>query len=191
MIHVKQAVIVEGRYDKIKLSSIVDGLIISTEGFRIFKDKDKRLLISCLAKTDGIIVFTDSDSAGQQIRNHIKSIAKDGKIFHVYAPQTRGKEKRKNQPSKEGLLGVEGLSESVIEKAFSLAGIDSRSACPTEPITKADFYLDGLSGRPGSETKRKQLMKRLSIPEYLSSNSLLQLLNHTITKKQYKEYISE
>ena len=142
MIKIEQAIIVEGKYDKIKLSSIVNAVIIVTNGFGIFKDEEKLELIRYYARKTGIIILTDSDSAGFQIRNHIKGAVKNGKIYNVYIPDIMGKEKRKVKPSAEGKLGVEGVEKKIILKAFENAGITaSESSDNSIPeITKTDLY---------------------------------------------------
>lgn len=193
MIKVKQAIIVEGKYDKIKLSSIIDGLIITTDGFSVFKDKEKIALIRQLAENQGIIILTDSDSAGFKIRNHIKSVTPKGKIVNIYIPDIFGKEKRKAAPSKEGKLGVEGMPADILKDAFKKAGITSvadREAGMKE-ITRIMLYDDGLIGKEGSEIKRKKLLKRLSLPELLSVSCLLEVLNSVYSLEEYRNALKE
>ncbi len=188
LIKLNMPIIVEGKYDKITLENVVDTLIISTDGFRIFKNKEMCDLIRTLAKTKGIIIMTDSDGAGQVIRNHIKNIAADGKIINVYVPQLKGKEKRKNAPSKEGFLGVEGLSKPVLEETLLKYGITE--ALKTENnknITKADFYELGLSGGQGSSENREKLISVLNLPKTLSSTALLDVVNTLYT---YDEFVA-
>ena len=178
MIKIKQAVIVEGKYDKITLNNIIDTLIISTDGFRIFKDNEKRNLIKTLALRDGIVVLTDSDSAGIMIRSHIKQICPEGKIINVYIPKIKGREKRKEKASKEGLLGVEGMSRDVLLKAFENSGLCAENTqTKTEKITKTDLVSLGLSGGENSSILRKKLSKHLNIPDGFSGNAFLDLLN--------------
>ena len=181
MIRLQQAVIVEGKYDKIKLENIVDALILPTYGFEIFKDKPRMNLIRRLAKTRGIILLTDSDSAGFMIRSHIAGSVQEGKVYHAYIPDLYGKERRKASPSKEGKLGVEGMELSVLRQALERAGAtiqDGGAPSPQrEPLTKGDFYELGLTGRPDSAARRQALQKRLGLPERLSANGLLQALN--------------
>lgn len=186
MIHLKQAVIVEGKYDKIKLSSIVDAMIITTEGFRIYKDKEKMALIEALAEKSGIIILTDSDSAGFQIRSHIKNCVKKGKIYNIYIPDVFGKEKRKSTPSKEGKLGVEGISKELLLEAFEKAGIFSEEIERKEIVTKTTLYDDGLIGRDNSAEKRRLLLKALGLPERLSANGLIDILNSAYTFEEYQ-----
>ena len=195
MIKVKQAVIVEGKYDKIKLSSIIDGLIITTEGFNLFKNKEKLALIRELAQKQGVIILTDSDSAGFKIRSYIKGCTKNGKITNIYIPDIFGKEKRKTAPSKEGKLGVEGIPAKILIEAFEKAGVDvseeERNAEEREEITRIMLFDDGFIGRDGSEEKRKKLLKKLSLPEMLSTGALLEVLNSMFTAEEYREATKE
>ena len=185
-IHIKQPIIVEGKYDKIKLESVVDGLIITTDGFRIYKDKEKLALIRAFAAKDGVIVLTDSDGAGFQIRNHLKSCIGNGKIHNIYIPDIFGKEKRKEKPSKEGKLGVEGIDTEILRKAFTEAGVFSEE-CVRQPwITKADLFDDGLMGMDGSADMRKKLTAELGLPERLSTAALLEVLNRLYDKERYE-----
>lgn len=193
MIKVKQAVIVEGKYDKIKLSSIIDGLIITTNGFSIFKDKEKTALIRRLAENQGIIILTDSDSAGFKIRNYIRGCTQKGKITNIYIPDIFGKEKRKVVPSKEGKLGVEGISADILKDTFEKAGIVSENTEKSrrDEITRIMLYDDMLMGREGSEAKRKKLLKKLSLPEMLSVTCLLEVLNSMYSLDEYKNALKE
>lgn len=191
MIHLKQAIIVEGKYDKIKLSSIVDAMIITTEGFSIYKDKEKMALIETLAEKSGIIILTDSDSAGFRIRNHIKNCVKKGEIINIYIPDIFGKEKRKSLPSKEGKLGVEGISKEILLEAFEKAGIFSEVIQRTEIVTKAMLYDYGLIGRDNSSEKRRQLLKALNLPERLSTEGLIDILNSAYTFEEFQNAINK
>lgn len=191
MIRLEQAVIVEGKYDKIKLSGVVDGLILQTNGFRIFKDKEKRALIKSLAHGPGIVILTDSDTAGLVIRNFIKSVAGGGKVTNVYIPQILGKEKRKQQPSKEGTLGVEGMTEQVLLQALERAGIGTCAPKSGRRVTKLDFFEDGLTGKPESARLRGQLLSRLELPGYLSSNALLEVINAMMDYEEYKQLVKQ
>ena len=185
-IHINQPIIVEGKYDKIKLESLVDGLIITTDGFRIYKDKEKLSLIRAFAMNGGVIVLTDSDGAGFQIRNHLKSCIGNGKITNIYIPDIFGKEKRKEKPSKEGKLGVEGIDAEILRKAFLEAGVLSDSE-PKEPwLTKADLLDDGLTGGENSTLLRKKLAAELSLPEHISVNALIEVLNRLYDRERYK-----
>lgn len=180
-----EAVIVEGKYDKIKLSNILDAFIIETNGFAIFKDKTKLSFIKKLAKERGIIILTDSDHAGFMIRNYISSGVPKEQIKNVYIPDIFGKEKRKNAPSKEGKLGVEGMTKEVIVEALSKAGVTSSKSVCTDPVTTVDFYDLGLTGGTGSKAKRKALCKALDLPEFLSTSSLISCINNFMTKEKF------
>lgn len=192
MIHLKQAVIVEGKYDKIKLSSIVDALIITTDGFSVFKNKEKLALIKGLAEKDGVIVLTDSDSAGFKIRNYIKGCTKKGKITNIYIPDIFGKEKRKPAPSKEGKLGVEGIPSQLLIEAFEKAGVtvsdDEREQ--KEVITRIRLFDDGFIGQANSDEKRKKLLKALSLPSLLSTGALLEVLNAMFSIEEYEAAVN-
>lgn len=188
MIKIRQAVIVEGKYDKIKLSNIIDAPIICTDGFGIFKDKELQKLIRTLAEKDGILVLTDSDSAGFVIRNFIGSTVDKKYIHNAYIPDIFGKEKRKTEPSKEGKLGVEGVPESVIIEALQRAGV----ICETvekqgKQITKQDLYELGFSGREDSASRRQKLLKFYNLPSRLTTNSLVPVLNFITTYDRFIE----
>ena len=188
MIKLTKPVIVEGKYDIIKLSNLIDGLIIKTDGFGIFKDKEKQKLIRRLAGETGIIVLTDSDSAGFLIRNFLTSSLPADKITHVYIPDVFGKEKRKTEAGKEGKLGVEGMTEEILLEAFRKAGVVSETTTEKRRlITNVDLYEYGFSGRPNSQEKRKLLLKKLSLPERLSTSSLVKILNTFVT---YEDFIT-
>lgn len=193
MIKIDRVVIVEGRYDKIKLSSVIDGIIIETDGFGIFNNKEKQKLIRKLADTKGLLILTDSDSAGFKIRSFIRGIVPAEQIKHAYIPDIFGKEKRKTEPSKEGKLGVEGVKVQVIIDALEKAGVLCEETEKTErrEITKLDLYEDGLSGKPDSDALRKKLLKNLDLPERLTSNALVQILNTFLTFEEYKKTIEE
>lgn len=193
MIKIDRVVIVEGKYDKIKLNSILDAVIIETDGFGIFNDKEKQLLIRRLAETKGLLILTDSDSAGFKIRSFIRGIVPAEQIKHAYIPDIFGKEKRKNEPSKEGKLGVEGVNIRVITEALEKAGVFCEETEETNrrEITKLDLYEDGLSGKPDSDALRKKLLKHLELPERLTSNALVQILNTFLTYEEYEATIKE
>ena len=196
MIRVREAVIVEGKYDKIKLSSIVDGLILTTDGFGIFKDKEKMELLRKLAKTRGLLILTDSDSAGFLIRNHLTGSIDNRYIKHCYIPDVFGKEKRKEKASAEGKLGVEGMKAQHLIDALQNAGVTVEMADheerprETRSITKLDLYEDGLSGRPDSAARRKAFLRWMMFPERLGVNALVEVLNAMMTFEQYKEHLS-
>lgn len=193
MIKIKEAVIVEGKYDKIKLSSIIDAPIITTDGFRIFKDKEKQKFIRNLAEKRGLLILTDSDSAGLMIRSFLGGTIKKEYIRHAYIPELFGKEKRKTEASAEGLLGVEGVSAEVIIKALEKAGIfsDEQTEKPSDPITKIDLYDDGFFGTDNCAEKRKILLEKASLPSKLSTNALVEMLNVFMTREEYKNLVRE
>lgn len=191
MLKIKEAVIVEGRYDKLKLSNIIDTLIIETNGFAIYKDKQKLKFIRRLADERGIIVITDSDHSGFQIRNYVSAGIPKNKIKHIYIPDVLGKEKRKAKPSKEGKLGVEGIDDKLLLDLFEKAGVAAASVRKDNPITNFDLYDLGLSGTPNSKENRRNLLKVLDLPEFLSSNSLLSYLNSSMTKDELIELIGK
>lgn len=198
MIHLDKAVIVEGKYDKIKLSSIFDAPIIVTGGFGIYKSKETISLIKFYADNGGIIILTDSDSAGFQIRNHIKGLVSQDKITNVYIPEIFGKEKRKVKPSKAGTLGVEGVDKDIIIEAFKKAGVlfdnDSDSIKKrdeSDHITKFDFYDLGLMGQTDSKDKRQALLKSLNLPGHISTNAMIDLLNRMMTKSELLERLDK
>lgn len=192
MIKLKQVVVVEGKYDKIKLEAVVDALIVTTEGFGIFKDREKMQMLRCIAEKNGLIIMTDSDSAGFLIRKHLTGCIPGKYITHVYIPDVPGKEKRKSSPSKEGKLGVEGLSVQTLSDAFEKAGITVDTVNEVrEPITKADFFADGYTGCENSSIRRKILQRKLDLPERLSTNALICVLNSVITKDEYRSLTDE
>lgn len=193
MIKIDRVVIVEGKYDKIKLNSLIDAVIIETDGFGIFNDKEKQKLIRRLAQTKGLLILTDSDSAGFKIRSFIRGIVPAEQIKHAYIPDIFGKEKRKSEPSKEGKLGVEGVKISVITEALRKAGVfcEETENTTRREITKLDLYEDGLSGQKGSDSLRKKLLSHLDLPERMTSNALLQILNTFLTYEEYKSAIKE
>ena len=192
MIHIAQAIVVEGKYDKIKLSSILDAVILVTNGFRIFRDPEKMALIQYYARTTGVIVLTDSDRAGFQIRNYLKGAVRDGKLYHVYIPDIYGKEHRKEKPSVEGKLGVEGIRKDVLLEAFAKAGVLTDEVPEkADPITRYDLYELGLSGGADSKARRKALQKRLGLPDLLSAASLLEVLNTMMTRQELQQLLAD
>lgn len=193
MLKIKEAVIVEGRYDKIKLSGIIDAPIIETNGFRIFKDKEKQSLIRQLAEKRGILIITDSDSAGFVIRNFLKGIIPEKNIKQCYIPQLKGKEKRKAKPSKEGILGVEGIEDKEIISAIkkSNATIEGEVPHRISEITKSDFFELGLTGRPNSKERREKVLKYFNMPTYLSTGAMLTALNVLVTKDELEKLLND
>ncbi len=184
MLKIKEAVIVEGRYDKLKLSNILDTLIIETNGFGIFKDKEKMNFIRRLADDRGIIILTDSDHSGFQIRNYLASSIDKSKIKHIYIPDVYGKERRKKEPSKEGKIGVEGINSELLLSLFEKADVDVKTVEKDNPITNYDLFYLGISGGSNSKTKKAKLLKRLDLPEFLSTSSFLSYLNSSMTKDE-------
>ena len=179
MVRIREAIVVEGRYDRNTLSQIVDAPILETNGFGIFKDKKQMELLRKVAKLRGLIVFTDSDGAGFVIRNHLKS-AIDGRCLkHAYIPDIHGKERRKSAPGREGKLGVEGMSPEIILEALRRAGatIEGEDAPTRNAITKQDLVELGLSGGTNSAERRQKLLRKLDLPEHMSANAMLQALN--------------
>lgn len=193
MIKTDRVVIVEGKYDKIKLDAILDAVIIETDGFAIFNDKEKQRLIRRLAKTKGLLILTDSDSAGFKIRSFIGGIVPPEEIKHAYIPDIFGKEKRKTEASKEGKLGVEGIPKEILIDALTKAGVLAEETEETKRrlVTKTDLYEDGLSGREDSATKRKAFLKSLDLPELLSANKLLPIINTFLTYEEYKKAVND
>ena len=187
MVKIKEAIVVEGRYDKNTLSQILDATILETSGFGIFKDKQQMALLRQVAQKRGLIVFTDSDGAGFVIRNHIKSAIPAQYLKHAYTPDVFGKERRKASPGKEGKLGVEGMNREIVLEALRRAGAtfeEETTATPSE-ITKQDMMALGLSGGKDSSAKRKKMMQLLSLPERLSANGFLQALNLLCTRDEF------
>lgn len=187
MIQVKEAIVVEGRYDKSRLASLVDGVIIETRGFGIFKDGQKMELLRRLARERGLIVLTDSDGAGFLIRAKISACIPPGQVKHAYIPDVYGKERRKAKPSKEGKLGVEGLPLPVLREALLRAGAQVEGAAAKEAgrLDKADLFDLGLTGGPDSAQKRRALQKALGLPERLSANGLLQAVNALYGREEF------
>lgn len=191
MIKINQAVIVEGKYDKIKLSSIIDGTIIVTNGFGIFKDTEKLELIRYYARTTGIIILTDSDSAGRKIRGYIKGAVNGGDIRNVFIPDIFGKEKRKEKPSAEGKLGVEGIDVQILINAFEKAGITAAESQRKGDITKLTLFELGLSGGSNSKALRERLQESLGLPSVMSVASLMEVLNTMMSADELKRRITE
>lgn len=191
MIKIKEAVIVEGKYDKMRLKSVVDTTIIETNGFRIFKDREKVNLIKQLAQSRGIIILTDSDSAGFLIRNYLKGIIPKDKIKNAYIPQVTGKEKRKAQPSKEGTLGVEGIDETTLKEVLKKYCTIKDCTENIVKITKQDLFRLGLSGGENSKMLRERLLNKLNIPSYLTANAMIDALNSIITLKELEKLTEE
>lgn len=193
MVKIREAIVVEGRYDKNTLSQIVDAPIFQTEGFGIFKDKAKLQLLRAAAKERGLIILTDSDGAGFVIRNYLKGSIPAKQVKHAYIPDIAGKERRKAAPGKEGKLGVEGMKPEIILEALRRAGatFPGEDTAAETKITKADLFDLGLSGGQDSAEKRKKLMARLQLPEHMSTNALLEALNILLSKEQLQDILNQ
>ena len=191
MIKLNEAIIVEGKYDKIRLENIFDTIIVVTDGFSIYHNKEKLEFISTLAKKQGIIILTDSDSSGLQIRKFIKDSVKEGNVFDVYLPQIEGKEKRKQKSSSQGFLGVEGISDDLIVNAFEKF-ILSENKQNDEPFAStALLFEDGLVGKCGSKKTKEKFLIELNLPTNLSTNDLIKILNSLYTIEEYKKIIEK
>lgn len=193
MVKIKEAIVVEGRYDKNTLSQIVDATIFETNGFGIFKDKEQMALLRKVAEKHGLIVFTDADGAGFVIRNHIKSAIPGKYLKHAYTPDIFGKERRKSTPGKEGKLGVEGMKKDVILEALRKSGatIEGENTAVAQSITKQDLMELGLSGGANAAENRKALMNKLNLPEHMSANAMLQALNMLYSLDELKAILQE
>ena len=188
---IKEAIIVEGKYDKIKLMSIVDAVVIETSGFHIFKDPQQMRLIRQMAEKNGIIILTDSDGAGFLIRNFLTGIVDPSKIKQAYIPDLFGKERRKTAPSKEGKLGVEGVPKQVVLEALQRCGATFSEESPEDrekkAVTKTDFFTLGFTGGEYSAARRACLLRKLSLPERMATNALLRVINDTMTREEFLE----
>lgn len=192
MIHIEQAIVVEGKYDKNTLSQLVDAPIFTTDGFSIMNDREQLFFLRTVAEKRGLIILTDSDGAGFLIRGKLKGSLPADRIIHAYIPDVYGKEKRKAAPGKEGKLGVEGMKPEVLLKALADAGVTaSEKPSERERITKKDFYLLGLSGTDGSEERRQSLKRRLALPERMSTNALLDAINILFTREEFFRLVQE
>ena len=193
MVKIREAIVVEGRYDKNTLSQVVDAPILETAGFGIFKDRQQMALLRRVAEKRGLIVFTDSDGAGFVIRNHIKSAIPGKYLKHAYIPDIPGKERRKSAPGREGKLGVEGMTPEVILAALRNAGatIEGEETTSSGGITKQDLMALGLSGGSNAGEKRKALLTKLNLPEHMSANAMLQALNLLYTREELEQILKE
>lgn len=194
MLKIREAIVVEGRYDKNTLSQVVDAPIFMTNGFGIMKDKAQLELLRQVAQRRGLIVFTDADGAGFVIRNFLKGAIPVQQLKHAYIPDVYGKERRKSAPGKEGKLGVEGMPPEVIKDCLSRAGATIEgegNLAPSMQITKQDFANLGLSGGLSSSQKRKKILKVMNMPEHMSSNAMLQAVNLLYTKEEFVRLVME
>lgn len=193
MLRIKEAIVVEGRYDKNTLSQLVDTVILETAGFGIFKNREKLALLRRIGEKRGLIVLTDSDGAGLVIRNYLKGALPQEQVKHAYTPDIFGKERRKQQPGKEGKLGVEGMSPAILEAALRRAGatiLDENTPHRAAGVlTKSDLFLCGLSGGADSREKRRGLLRRLQLPENLSTNAMLPILSALYDRESLLEEI--
>ena len=190
----RQAVVVEGKYDQNTLRQLVDTAVFTTNGFTDMKDPALLRLLRHAAQTTGLIILTDSDGAGFLIRNTLKGMLPKEGVLHAYIPDIPGKERRKAAPGKEGLLGVEGMRPEIILQALRDAGGEFEDSCeqPTrEPITKQDFFALGLSGKPDSAARRGALLKELDLPAHMSANALLQAVNTLFSREEFLARVSE
>ena len=190
MLKIREAIVVEGRYDKNTLSQIVDAAIFTTDGFGVMNDREKLRFLRAVAEKRGLIIFTDSDGAGFVIRSYLKGALPKEQVKHAYIPDVPGKEKRKSRPGKEGKLGVEGMRPDVIVQALLRAGAtvegEDEARERGAPITKADLFSAGLSG-PGSAEKRGRIKKKLGLPEHIGANAMLDALNLMLTREEFFE----
>lgn len=189
MLTTSKVIIAEGRYDKIRLSAVTDALIVTTEGFGIFSDTEKQKLIKKLAKEKGLLVITDSDAAGFKIRNFLKNIVPEEQIVHAYIPDVYGKERRKDTPSKEGKLGVEGMDTATLYYSLLRTGLfdeTTEKISAGKQISTADLYEKGLSGKENSAEKRRALLLSLGLPARLTGKSFLQVINSFMTYDDFQ-----
>lgn len=195
MLRIREAIVVEGRYDKNTLSQLVDTVIVTTNGFGIFKDKAQLALLRRLAAERGLVILTDSDGAGFVIRNYLRGGLPPAQVKHAYIPDLPGKERRKASPGREGKLGVEGMRPQVLEDALRRAGAavleEPAPAAPAGRLTKADLFALGLSGGPGAAERRKRLLRELALPEHMSANALLAVVNGVLSPAELRAAVEK
>lgn len=195
MLQIKEAIVVEGRYDKNTLSQVVDTVILETSGFGVFKNQELVALLRRLAETRGLIVLTDSDGAGFVIRNYLKGSLKEGQVKQAYIPDVYGKERRKKVGGKEGKVGVEGMPPDVIEDVLRRGGAtfvgETATQQTKEPMTKTDLFFLGLTGTPDASQRRSKLLKELNFPEHMTPNALLPVLNALYSQEELEEVMSQ
>ena len=195
MYSIKEVIIVEGLYDKIKLSGFIESPVFQVDGFKIFNNRDIQASVRTFSEKTGIVILTDSDSAGLKIRAFLRQLAKGGTVFDAFIPEIYGKERRKTVGGKEGLLGVEGISEDIIMEALKksgaeICGVRTEKRSKT-PIAKADLYALGLSGKENSQVLRKELLKELHLPSKMSSNMLLSVINRLLAKEELSALVDK
>ena len=194
MLRLREAVVVEGKHDAVRLSQIVDAPIVTTNGFRIFKDKEQMALLRRLAASRGLVILTDSDGAGLVIRRHLCGCIPPTQIKQAYAPCVIGKERRKAHPSKEGLLGVEGIDPALLEAALRRAGVTIEGEDTPRAVafmSKARLFADGLCGTPDCQKRRERLLELWGLPPYLSANRLMEVINLTVSEAEYGEALKK
>ncbi|MDR1157543.1 MAG: DUF4093 domain-containing protein [Oscillospiraceae bacterium] len=192
MERIREVIVVEGKYDKNVLRQVVDATVLTTDGFSIFKDHEKKKLLMRLAEERGLIILTDGDGAGFVIRNHLKGLLPKGRVKHAYIPDVRGRERRKKTGGRAGLLGVEGMRPEVLLDALRRAGatVETGSQAPRGDLIKADLMEDGLSGRPDSAARRAALLSALGLPAQMTANALLEVLNLLCDRTAYKALVA-
>ena len=194
MIRIREAIVVEGRYDKAALSAVVDAVILETGGFGVFSDREKLALLRRLAEKRGLVVLTDSDGGGFLIRSFLRSAVDPVLVKHAYIPDIPGRERRKRRPGKEGKLGVEGMSAEILLECLRRAGATVKGEEAPDraepPFTKAELYALGLSGRPDSAARRAKLQRALGLPERLTANALLDVLNVLVTREELEKQLA-
>ena len=191
MLPIDAVLVVEGKYDRIRLASVTDAPIFTTDGFRIFKNKEQLALLRLLSKNREVVILTDSDGAGLVIRNYLIGALPDARVRQAYIPPIAGKEKRKSAPSKEGLLGVEGMDTATLEQALRRAGVVTNTPAPAPWCTPDRLYRDGLCGRPDSAAKRQALLRLLQLPTHLSQTRLREVINLSLTEREYLDYLEK
>lgn len=191
MIHIDEVIVVEGKYDKERLKKVTDAPIICTHGFELYRSKRIINTLRKMSKERGIIVLTDSDGAGNRIRGYIKRcLGKDANVKNVYIPRISGKEKRKDKPGAEGILGVEGMDNAVLERILKEVA-SAKEAVEIKQVSKAEFFADGFSGKEDSGERRKQLARYFNLPNNLSANALLDMINRVYGEEKYKVAVNK
>lgn len=194
MERIREAIVVEGRYDKNTVSQVVDAAVVTLGGFAVFNDREKLAFLRRLAEKQGLIILTDSDGAGFVLRNYLKGALPRDKVKQAYIPDVKGKERRKRRGGREGKLGVEGMSPAVLLEALRRAGATFEDGPPAEEraaLTKADLFALGLSGGEGSAERRRRLLARLELPEHLTANGLLEALNLLFSREELEALLGE